>query len=524
MTNQKQLYERLWAAAEQLRAGGALKLNAIAEPILGLIFLKFADVKFRQAEKEILAERGKASGRQAPITPDNYKQHGVPYIPETARYAYLMKIPESENIGRAINDAMKTIEEENRELAGILPQDYTKLSSKPADNNRYLLTLLRNFNQISDDIDGDAFGGIYEYFLGKFARSEGANGGEFFTPQSIVKLLVEVIEPYHGKIFDPACGSGGMFVQSANFVALHQKNNKQSIMEVIKIYGQEKTEDTVKIAKMNLAIHGLSGIIENDNSFYEDPHKSIGQFDYVLANPPFNVKGRDINGQMVIDPARLQADRRYNYGLPLTGQGEISNANYLWMQMIASALSSKGRAGFVMANSSSDAGHKEKEIRAKMTDAGFVDVIISVGPKMFMNAPLSCTLWFFDKGKIGTDRQKKILFINAQDIFLKIDAAHHEWTDEHLQEISGIVRRYRGEEGAGEYKDIKGRCKVATLDEIKANDYSLNPGRYVEIVEKEMDDADFEARMKELMGKFTTLTKDAHELENKIQTDWKKIL
>jgi len=191
MTNQKQLYERLWAAAEQLRANGELKLNEIAEPILGLIFLKFADVKFRQAEKEILAERAKTSGRQAPITPDHYKQRGVPYIPETAGYAHLMNMPEGENIGRAINDAMKTIEEENRELAGILPQDYTKLSSQPAENSRILLTLLKNFNQIHDDVDGDEFGKIYEYFLGEFARSEGAKGGEFFTPQSIVKLLVE---------------------------------------------------------------------------------------------------------------------------------------------------------------------------------------------------------------------------------------------------------------------------------------------------------------------------------------------
>jgi len=271
MTNQKQLYERLWAAAEQLRANGELKLNEIAEPILGLIFLKFADVKFRQAEKEILAERSKVSGRQAPITPDHYKQRGVPYIPETAGYAHLMNMPEGENIGRAINDAMKTIEEENRELAGILPQDYSKLSSQPAENSRILLTLLKNFNQIPDDIEGDAFGGIYEYFLGEFARSEGAKGGEFFTPQSIVKLLVEVIEPYHGKIFDPACGSGGMFVQSANFVARHQKN-KRPIMEEVGIYAQEKGANNMRVAKMNLAIHGLSGKIELANSFYEDPH------------------------------------------------------------------------------------------------------------------------------------------------------------------------------------------------------------------------------------------------------------
>ena len=522
-TNRKQLHERLWAAAEQLRANSSLKLNEMSEPILGLIFLKFADVKFRRVQAEIESERAKVKGRQAPITPDHYKQRGVPFIPEKAGYSYLMNLPEGENIGRAINDAMKAIEDDNRELAGILPQDYTTLSNKPAENSRILLTLLKNFNQIPDDIEGDAFGEIYEYFLGEFARSEGQKGGEFFTPPSIVKLLVEVIEPYHGKIYDPACGSGGMFVQSANFVARHQKS-KRPIMEEVGIYGQEKGANNVRIAKMNLAIHGLSGKIENENSFYVDAHKSIGQFDFVLANPPFNVKGKDKNVQIVIDPARLQGDRRFNYGLPLTGKGEISNANYLWMQMFASALSDKGRAGFVMANSASDAGNAEKEIRQKMVDAGFVDVIISVGTNMFMNATLSCTLWFFDKGKKGSKREDQVLFINAQDIYTPIDRAHSEWTEEQIQEIAGIVRRYRGEEGAGQYADIQGRCKVATREEIRANDYSLNPGRYVEIVEKEMSDVDFDARMKELMTEFQTLTDEAHKLEKKIECDWKNIL
>lgn len=523
INNRKQLHERLWAAAEQLRANSSLKLNEMSEPILGLIFLKFADVKFRRATAEIEAVRAKASGRQAPISPDHYKQRGVPFIPERAGYAHLMNMPEGENIGKAINDVMKAIEQENRELAGILPQDYTVLSNKPAENSRILLALLKNFNQIPDDIEGDAFGEIYEYFLGEFARAEGQKGGEFFTPPSIVKLLVEIIEPNHGKIFDPACGSGGMFVQSANFVSRHQKD-KRPIMEEVGIYGQEKGANNMRIAKMNLAIHGLPGKIENENSFYVDAHKSIGQFDFVLANPPFNVKGKDKNGQIIIDPARLQGDKRFSYGLPLTGKGEISNANYLWMQMFAAALNDKGRGGFVMANSASDAGNAEKEIRKKMVDAGFVDVIISVGSNMFMNATLSCTLWFFDKGKRGTDRQNNILFINAQDIFTPIDRAHSEWTPEQIQEIASIVRRYREENGEEKYTDIKGRCKVATLEEVRANDYSLNPGRYVEIVEKEMSNVDFDARMKELMGEFTNLTNEAHVLEKKIQEDWKKII
>jgi len=295
-------------------------------------------------------------------------------------------------------------------------------------------------------------------------------------------------------------------------------------MEEVGIYGQEKGESNLRVAKMNLAIHGISGKIELANSYYEDPHHSIGKFDFVLANPPFNVKGKDKNKQIVIDPARLHGDKRYAFGLPLTGKGEISNANYLWMQIFASALSPRGRAGFVMANSAGDAGNAEKEIRKKMVDAGFVDVIISVGTNMFLNATLSCTLWFFDKSKAGTSRQNQILFINAQDIFIEIDRAHSTWTDEQIQEIADIVRRYRKEEGRGKYKDIKGRCKVAVLDEIRANDYSLNPGRYVEIVEKEMDNVDFQARMKELMSEFTALTSEAHKLEKKIGEDWRRIL
>jgi len=522
--NSKQLQEKLWAAAEQMRANGSLKLNELSEPILGLIFLKFADVRFKRVQTHIVEERAAVySARKRPISSDDYKAKGVLFIPEKATYSYLMSLSESSNIGKAINEAMKAIEAHNHELAGILPQDYTEISKKTDENNRILITLLKNFNQIPDSIEGDAFGAIYEYFLGEFASEEGQKGGEFFTPQPIVKLIVEILEPYHGKIYDPACGSGGMFVQSARFVAEHMKGKKQ-VMEEVGIYGQEKGESNVRIAKMNLAIHGISGKISEENSYYVDPFDSIGKFDFVLANPPFNVKGKDKNKQLVIDPARLHGDKRYSFGLPLTGKGEISNANYLWMQIFASALSPQGRAGFVMANSASDAGNAEKEIRKKIVDAGMVDVIISVGTNMFLNATLSCTLWFFDKRKVGTPRQKQILFINAQDIFTEIDRAHSTWTDDQIQEIFGIVRQYRKEDGYSKYKDIKGRCKVVSLEEVHSNDYSLNPGRYIEIIEKQIDNVDFEARMKELMGEFTTLTDEAHKLEKKIKDDWGKIL
>jgi len=522
-SSRKELHERLWSAAEQLRANSGLKLNEMSEPILGLIFLKFADVRFKKATEEMQPKRNAQSLRVRPITPDDYKAKGILYLPKIATFSYLIDLPESENIGKAINEAMKAIEKANTTLAGVLPQDYTELHKKVDENSKILITLLKNFNQIPDDIEGDAFGEIYEYFLGEFARSEGAKGGEFFTPPSIVKLLVEIIEPYHGKIYDPACGSGGMFVQSANFVKSHSEKKSQ-VMNEVALYGQEKGSSNIRTAKMNLAIHGLEGKIAEVNSFYEDRFQSVGKFDFVLANPPFNVKGKDKNGQIVIDPARIHGDPRYYLGLPLTGKGEITNGNYLWMQIFASALNPQGRAGFVMANSAADAGHAEKKIRMKMIEAGMVDVIIAVGPNMFMNAALSCTLWFFDKRKANTERKNKILFINAQDIFTEIDRAHNTWTDEQIQEIAGIVRRYREEKGEEKYKDIKGRCKVATLKEVIENDYSFNPGRYVEIIEKEMSNVDFEARIKELMGEFTTLTSEAHKLEKKIIEDWDKIL
>lgn len=520
-TNRKQLHERLWASAQQLRANSSLKLNEISEPILGLIFLKFADVRFRQAKKQIEADQEKISGRKPPITPEHYKQKGVPYIPEGAGYAQLMNLSESSNLGKAINEAMKQIEASNPELAGILPQEFTKLSNQQAENNQILITLLKNFNQIPEDIEGDAFGEIYEFFLGEFARDEGGKGGEFFTPQPIVQLIVEILEPYKGKIFDPACGSGGMFVHSAKFVSQHNKN-KKSVMEEVSIYGQEKGASNMRVAKMNLAIHGLSGRIELANSFYEDSHESIGKFDFVLANPPFNVKGKDKSGQTIIDADRIVNDPRYGLGLPITAKGEITNANYLWMQIFASALNDKGRAGFVMANSAGDAGNKEKELRKKIVESGIVDVIISVGTNMFLNASLPCTLWFFDKSKLNSPRKDKILFINVQDVFTVVDRSHNTWTEEQIMEIAEIVRSYRGEEGAKKYADIKGRCGVASISDIAEQDYSLNPGRYIEIVDKVISKSDFKDQMNSLESELKKLADESRKLENSILDKWQK--
>jgi type I restriction enzyme M protein len=522
MTQNTNLKNQLWAAAEQLRANGSLKLNEISEPILGLIFLKFADVKFKNLHKDILKQRGNQTGRQRPISSDDYKSQGVVFVPDTASYQYLLSLPESENTGKAINDAISQIEEHNTELKGVLPKNYTSISNNSTENSKLLITLLKNFNQIPDDIEGDAFGDIYEYFLGEFARSEGQGGGEFFTPQSMISLLVEILEPKSGSIFDPACGSGGMFVACANYAKKHTTLDR-NIMNEITIYGQEKGEGNIKINKMNLAIHGLSGKVIQANSFYDDPHFSIGKFDYVLANPPFNVKGKDSNGQTVIDGSRIKNDNRYPFGLPLTGKNDITNGNYLWIQMFASSLSPKGRAGFVMANSASDAGNSELQIRKNLIESGIVDCIVSVGTNMFMNATLPCTLWFFDKAKKGTDREKKILFLNAQDIFTQVDRAHNTWTDKQIQELAGYVRSFRGEVGYPVYQDQKGRCKVATIEEVAASGYSLNPGRYVGTVESTITHEDFESSMRELQTEFELLTTESHELEEKIKENFTKL-
>jgi type I restriction enzyme M protein len=510
---EKKLEDRLWEAADHMRANSALRLNEFAEPVLGLIFLKFAGVKFSKTEKEISAERkaktknygGASVARERPVSSADYHAQGTLYVPEKARFSYLIELPEGTDMGKAVNDAMKEIEAENKELAGILPKSFQMLE------NHSIITLLKNFNQIPDDIEGDAFGRIYEYFLGKFAIADGSGGGEFFTPSSIVKLIVEILEPFKGYIYDPACGSGGMFVQSVEFIKRHFENGKKvKASREVSIYGQEKTDQTVRIAKMNLAIHGLSGDIRQGNTYYEDLHRSVGKFDFAMANPPFNVNG--------IDKERIKDDPRFPYGIPRN-----DNGNYLWIQIFLSALKNTGRAGFVMANSASDAGHSEKEIRTKMIDDDLVDVMVAVGPNMFYNVTLPVTLWFLDKGKKKTDRKNKILFIDARNIYRQIDRAHRDWTNEQIEQIASIVRSYRGENGK-KYQNVKGLCRVATIDEVKKTGYSLNPGRYVGVTDNgNGDERNFGEKVKKLHSELKNLTDEAHTLETKIFNNLKKI-
>jgi type I restriction enzyme M protein len=497
--------KKLWDAADQLRANSRLKSSEYSVPVLGLIFLRYADHKFSAAQKLLEASGG---GRRK-ISKIDYQAKGVLYVPEQARFTYLLNLPEGHNIGRALNDAMKAIEDDNEELKGVLPRDYSRI------DNDTLAALLKTFASIPMDVEGDVFGKMYEYFLGKFAMAEGQRGGEFFTPTSLVKLIVEVIEPYHGRILDPACGSAGMFVQSANFVARHKKRPSDEIA----LYGQEKVAETIRLSRMSLAVHGLSGDgIKQGNAYYEDVHNSIGKFDFVMANPPFNVDG--------VDKEKIKNDKRYCFGIPT-----VDNANYLWIQIFWSALSEKGRAGFVMANSAADARGAELEIRKKLVEASAVDVMISIGPNMFYTVTLPCTLWFFDRAKKKTDRKDKVLFIDARHIFKQVDRAHREFLPEQIEFIANIVRLYRGEEAEteagsgplmkehfpkGKYRDVAGLCRTIALREVTGQGYSLEPGRYVGVTEREEDEVDFAKRLEELQEELEALNQEAHGLEKQI--------
>lgn len=508
--------KRLWAAADQLWANTGLKPAEFSTPVLGLIFLKYADKKYSAAEEK-LGPVG--SGGRRKVSKDDYLAEGVIFLPETARFSHLLSLTEGDNIGKAINDAMKAIEDENHDLKGALPRTYTRLE------NWVLQELLKQLAPV--DLSGDAFGKVYEYFLGNFALKEGQKGGVFYTPESIVKLIVEIIEPYHGRIFDPACGSGGMFVHSADFVERHHK----TAMDEISIFGTEKDQTTVNLNKMNLAVHGLSGDVRVSNTYYEDPHGSVykngdGFFDFVMANPPFNVSG--------VDKERLESDPRFPFGVPKT-----DNANYLWIQLFYASLKPTGRAGFVMANSAGDARGSEQVIRQKLIESGAVDVIVSVGPNFFYTVTLPCTLWFFDRAKSETERGDKVLFIDARHLYRQIDRAHRDWLPEQVEFLANIVRLYRGEEieldqgsepllaekGLSEgYTDVPGLCKVATREEIEAQGWSLNPGRYVGAAARETEDVDFTERLEELAEELEVLNAEARELEDVIGSNVAELL
>jgi type I restriction enzyme M protein len=506
-----ELEKRLWAAADQLWANSPLRPSEYSTPVLGLIFLRFADNAFTRAEVEL---KGKSTGRRA-IGKLDYQAKGVVYLPDEARFSRLLQLPESADTGKHLNEAMKAIEHENEDLKDVLPKSYQRI------DNATLVELLKIMSSIPLDIPGDAFGKIYEYFLGNFAMKEGQKGGEFFTPPSMVDLIVDIIEPFHGRLLDPASGSGGMFVASARFVSNHRKNPSAEIS----IFGQERVAETIRLCKMNLAVHGLSGDIRQSNAYYEDVYDCVGKFDFVMANPPFNVSG--------VDKEKVKDDPRFRLGLPST-----DIANYLWIQVFYHALSARGRAGFVMANSAADARGSELEIRKKLIQSGAVDAVVSVGPNFFYTVTLPATLWFFDKGKPEALRDK-VLFLDGRHIFRQIDRAHREFTPEQVEFLANIVRLYRGKEPEFmresaallkekfpklKYADMPGLCKAATRKEIEVQGWSLNPGRYVGVADAAPDDFIFMERLEELNEELETLNAGGRELEERIAVNAAKIL
>jgi len=440
----KKLEKDLWTAADKLRANSDLKSSEYSTPVLGVIFLKFADNKYRQHEDAILAEYQKLKGtrRERSLQDIAVERCGFALAPQ-ARYDYLLNLPEKEDIATSIRHAMDSIEDSKPELRGVLPQaEYDRF--KRSERNRHIpKALLKLFSDIPLDATGDVFGQIYEYFLGNFAMSEGQGGGEFFTPRSVVRLMVEIVEPHGGKVFDPACGSGGMFVQSAQFIDQHRLDHAAE--RDVFVCGTEKTLETVKLARMNLAVNGLRGEIRQANSYYEDPFGSFGTFDYVLANPPFNVDDVAVSS--------VEKDRRFNtYGIPRNktkkskdkdgnkAEETVPNANYLWINLFATALKKKGRAALVMANSASDARHSEADIRRALVEHNLIYAMVSLPSNLFYTVTLPATLWFFDRAK----PDDKVLFIDARNVYTQIDRAHRELTEEQIRNLALIPRLHKG--------------------------------------------------------------------------------
>lgn len=452
MVNIRKLESDLWESADLLRAGSKLTSNQYCMPVLGLIFLRYAYSRFKLVEAEILKNRTVRNGRVLPVEASDFASKSALYLPREAQYEYLVNLPANistagligmnghpmNSLGEVVNNAMELVEAQSEQLTGVLPKDYTMFSDE------LLGELLRIFNNNAlDEVGGDVIGRIYEYFLNKFAKNIAQDDGVFFTPKSLVKMIVNVLEPSGGVLLDPACGSGGMFVQTGDFVnAAGMEANS-----AMTFYGQEKVEYNAKLCLMNMAVHGLNGIIKSGdeaNTFYHDAHNLDGCCDYVMANPPFNVD--KVNAESAQSAGRLP------FGLPgINKNKEFGNANYLWISYFYSYLNETGRAGFVMASSATDSANKDRDIRQKLVETGHVDVMVSVGNNFFYTKSLPCSLWFFDKGK-KADLQDKVLFLDARNYYTVVDRTLNEWSEWQLKNLNAIVWLYRGE--SNKYKAL----------------------------------------------------------------------
>ena len=550
----KTLKDNLWHSADMLRAGAHLAANKYGQPILGLIFLRYADILFKQHKAEIDAEYQQYKGTRMER---EYKDIAIEkcgfFLPECAYYDTINDAPDDAHKAVLVKKAMETIEQENPKMEGVLPKEvYGQLV--PEEEPELLSRIVRVFKDIPEDISIDLFGQIYEYFLGNFALAEGQGGGAFYTPASVVQYMVEVLQPKTGdkKFLDPACGSGGMFVQAARY--MHKHNASCDDMMRFRCYGVEKEPDTVKLAKMNLLLNNVRGEITEANSFYSDPYDAFEKFDYVMANPPFNVD------EVVLD--RVIEDKRFNtYGVPRNKtkstkkasdkKETVPNANYLWIGYFATALNDNGKAALVMANSASDAGGSELEIRKKMIEDGIISQMVTLPSNMFSTVTLPATLWFFNKQRTNKD---EILFIDARKIFTQVDRAHRKFSDEQIKNLGIISRLYEGDSDSfwalideykaagqqdqvdwllerwpeGKYQDVIGLCKVAKLDGedgIKDQDYSLNAGRYVGVVIEDdgMTEQEFAETMRGLHSEFSQLNAEALKLQAEIDKNMKEL-
>ena len=604
MINIRKLEAELWESADLLRAGSKLTSNQYCMPVLGLIFLRYAYSRFKLVEAEILKNRPMRGGRALPVEASDFASRSALFLPREAQYAYLVELPENisaagltnwrgevmNSLGEVVNNAMELVEQQSEQLSGVLPKDYTMFSDE------LLAELLRIFNNSAlDEVGGDIVGRIYEYFLNKFAKNIAQDDGVFFTPKSLVKMIVNVLEPTQGILLDPACGSGGMFVQTGDFV----ENAGMLANNTMTFYGQEKVEYNAQLCLMNLAVHGLTGVIKSGdeaNTFYHDAHNLAGCCDYVMANPPFNVDK--------VKSESVQSAGRLPFGLPSVNKNkEFGNANYLWISYFYAYLSERGRAGFVMASSATDSQGKDKDIRQQLVKTGHVDVMVSVGNNFFYTKSLPCSLWFFDRGK-REEMRDKVLFIDARNYYTVVDRTLNEWSEWQLKNLNAIVWLYRGEGdkyrllleeyrqelgdmlpfperakqletdlenaqaeaketvaqaarkdkkrieaeyqdtiqaieqkltvakealwltekfGEGEYADISGLCKIATLEEIEAKGYSLTPGAYVGVAPMEDDGVDFHQRMTEIHQELRSLQKESNCLMDTISKNWEEM-
>jgi len=503
---------QLWQMADALR--GSMDAAEYKHVVLGLIFLKYISDAFEEQHAKLQVE--KATGAD-PEDPDEYRAQNIFWVPPEARWAHLRAQAKQPTIGRLVDDAMAGIERDNSALKAVLPKDY----ARPAlDKTRIgqLIDMISNI-KVGDEASRakDVLGRVYEYFLSEFASAEGKKGGEFYTPRSVVKLLVEMLEPYRGRVYDPCCGSSGMFVQSVEFIRAHAKGNGNGgkAKADISIYGQESNYTTWRLAKMNLAIRGIDGQIAHGDTFHSDRHPDL-KADFILANPPFNIS--DWGGE------RLAGDKRWQYGTPPKG-----NANFAWVQHIVHHLAPAGVAGFVLANGSMSSNQSgEGEIRKSLIEADLVDCMVALPGQLFYSTPIPACLWFLARDRKNgkfRDRRGQVLFIDARRLGRMVDRTHRELADEDIGRIARTYHAWRGEKaaGAGAYANAPGFCKSATLEDVRKQGYMLTPGRYVGAVAQEDDGEPFEEKMKRLTATLREQQAEAAKLDTAIAANLKEL-